>query len=87
MSRAVPTLLLAALLSLPAAGAADARPLLLADSGISLSQAATQVQRQTGGKVIGAETVRRGDRRVHEIRVMVKPGVVKVVRVDAGGDR
>jgi hypothetical protein len=86
MSRAVPTLLLAAVLSLSAA-AASARPLLLADNGVSLSEAAAQVQRQTGGKVIGAETVRRGDRQVHEIRVMVKPGVVKVFRVDAGGGR
>lgn len=50
----------------------------------SLGKAVEQVQRESGGKVISANTVQKGDRRVHNIRVLTPEGRVKRYRVDAG---
>lgn len=52
--------------------------------GTSLNQAVQQVQRDTGGRVLSAETVGQGDRRVHRIKVLLPSGRVRVVTVDAG---
>ena len=52
--------------------------------GVSLNQAVQQVQRDTGGRVLSAETVGQGDRRVHRIKVLLPSGRVRVVTVDAG---
>jgi len=48
---------------------------------ISLDEAAQQAARQNDAKVLSARTVDEGDRRVHEIKLLTKDGVVKTVRV------
>lgn len=52
--------------------------------GMSLNQAVQQVQRDTGGRVLSAETVGQGNRRVHRIKVLLPSGRVRVVTVDPG---
>ena len=47
----------------------------------SLEEAARQAARQYDAKVISAQTVQQGDRRVHGIRLLTKDGVVKTVRI------
>jgi uncharacterized membrane protein YkoI len=48
---------------------------------ISLDEAAQQAARQNNAKVLSARTVEEGGRRVHEIKLLTKDGVVKTVRV------
>jgi uncharacterized membrane protein YkoI len=48
---------------------------------ISLDEAAKQAARQNDAKVLSARTVQKGDRRVHEIKLLTKDGVVKTVRI------
>lgn len=48
---------------------------------ISLDEAAKQAARQNDAKVLSARTVQKGDRRVHEIKLLTKEGVVKTVRI------
>ncbi|MEH6579541.1 MAG: PepSY domain-containing protein [Amphritea sp.] len=61
--------------------------LVVAGGGISLQQAAGKARKQHGGKVIKAETVSQGGRKVHQIR-LVKDGRVSTVNIDAasGGE-
>jgi uncharacterized membrane protein YkoI len=53
----------------------------LSASAITLEEAAQQAARQNDAKVLSARTVEQGDRRVHEIKLLTKDGVVKTVRV------
>ena len=48
---------------------------------ISLEDAARQAARQHDAKVLSARTVQQGNRRVHEIKLLTKKGVVKTVKV------
>ena len=48
----------------------------------SLSQAIEQVRRQTGGKILSAETRIQGDREVHYIKVLINDKQVKTIRVN-----
>ncbi|HEX7116743.1 MAG TPA: PepSY domain-containing protein [Steroidobacter sp.] len=50
---------------------------------ISLDQAVEMAQRRYHAKAVRAETVRMGDRRVHQIRLLSAEGKVWTVRVDA----
>lgn len=50
-------------------------------NGRSLSQAIESIRRQTGGKVLSAETRVQGGREVHHIKVL-KDGKVKVHKVN-----
>lgn len=52
--------------------------------GTSLNQAVQQVQRDTGGRVLSAETISQGGRSVHRIKVLMPSGQVRVISVDAG---
>ena len=52
-------------------------------SGMSLDQAVQMAQSRFGARVVKAETVRAGDRRVHQIRLLNQQGKVWTVRVDA----
>jgi uncharacterized membrane protein YkoI len=52
-------------------------------SGISLDQAVQMAQSRFSAQVVKAETVRSGDRRVHQIRLLNQQGKVWTVRVDA----
>ena len=54
---------------------------------ISLEEAAQQAARQNNAKVLSARTVQQGDRRVHEIKLLTKDGVVKTVRIPDNSKR
>lgn len=49
--------------------------------GKSLSEAVEQVRRQTGGRILSAETRMQGNREVHHIKVLTKDGKVKTHKV------
>jgi uncharacterized membrane protein YkoI len=51
------------------------------NGGKSLSEAIDQVRRQTGGRILSAETKVSGDRDVHHIKVLTKDGKVKTYKV------
>jgi uncharacterized membrane protein YkoI len=53
------------------------------ESGVSLNEAVQQVKRETGGRVLSAETVNQGGRTVHRIKVLTPSGQVRVVVIDA----
>lgn len=55
--------------------------------GISLSQATQIALQQNPGRVVRAETVDRGGRREHHIRILGGDGRVRTVRVDANSGR
>ena len=62
--------------------AGDARPIVIAqNSGKSLSEAVEQVRRQTGGRILSAETRVEGGREVHHIKVLTDDGKVKTHKV------
>ena len=54
---------------------------------ISLEDAARQAARQHNAKVLSARTVGQGNNRVHEIKLLTKNGVVKIVRIRDNGSR
>ena len=54
--------------------------------GMSLSEAIESVRRQTGGRIVSATTKVSGNREVHHIKVLMKDGKVKTVKV-SGRDR
>ena len=51
------------------------------NGGKSLSEAVEQVRRQTGGRILNAETRVEGNREVHYIKVLTPDGVVKTHKV------
>lgn len=53
--------------------------------GMSLNQAVQQVQSETGGRVLSAETINQGGRSVHRIKVLTPSGQVRVMTIDARG--
>ena len=48
---------------------------------ITLNVAAKRAARQHDAKVLSARTVKQGNNRVHEIKLLTKKGVVKTVRI------
>jgi len=52
-------------------------------TGVTLDEAVQQVQRETGGRVLSAETVNQNGRMVHRIKVLTASGQVRVVVIDA----
>jgi len=70
-TRLLATLLLALAVALPA-------------WAISLEDAARQAARQYDAKVLSARTVNDRGQRVHEIKLLTRDGVVKVVRIPEG---
>jgi len=75
--------------TIPPEAVADMRaPLHIArrggdNGGMSLNEAVRQVQRNTGGRVLSAETHRQGGRTVHRIKVLTPSGHVRVYNIDA----
>ncbi len=69
-----------------AAPAWHSGPLKVAErpSGISLDQATEQVRRQTGGRILSAETVDKKGRRVHRIKVLTPDHKVVIREISAG---
>jgi uncharacterized membrane protein YkoI len=53
------------------------------EAGVSLNDAVQQVQRETGGRVLSADTVNQGGRAVHRIKVLTPSGQVRIVTIDA----
>jgi len=49
--------------------------------GQSLQEAARQAARQHDAKVLSAQTVQEGNRKVHVVKLLTKDGVVKTVRI------
>jgi len=54
--------------------------------GVSMEQAASVVQRQTGGRVLSAAPAERGGAQGYEVRVLVDGKRVKKVFVDGQGN-
>ena len=54
-------------------------------AGISLEQAAEQVRRQSGGRLLSATTVTVNGQQVHRIKVLTPQRQVFVREIDAGG--
>lgn len=48
---------------------------------MTLAQAVESVRRQTGGRIISAETKRKNGREVHHIKVLTKDGKVKTHKI------
>jgi len=61
--------------------------ILAAQQQISLDQAIAQVRKQTGGRILSANTSSKGGRKTHNIKVLMPNGVVRVIRVNAGSGR
>ncbi len=62
-----------------------AQPLRLAASqGVSLEQAVAQVKKQTGGRILSAETYKLQGQRIHRIKVLLPDGRIRVVKIKAG---
>lgn len=55
-------------------------------SQISLDEAVQRVRRETGGRILAAETVRKDGIPAHRIKVLMPSGRVRVFYVDAGGN-
>jgi uncharacterized membrane protein YkoI len=53
------------------------------EGGVSLNEAVRQVQRETGGRVLSADTVNQGGRAVHRIKVLTPSGQMRIVTIDA----
>jgi uncharacterized membrane protein YkoI len=56
---------------------------LAAKQGMSLEQAVAKVQRETGGRILTAETINQNGRAVHRIKVLLPNGKVRVMHVSA----
>lgn len=54
-----------------------------AAEGKTLQEAIAQVERDTGGKVLSAETIKVGKNVVYRIKVLTPDGRVRVVQVPA----
>ncbi len=50
-------------------------------SAVKLEDAAKQAARQNNAKVLSAKTVKKGNSRQHEIKLLTNKGVVKTVKV------
>ncbi len=48
---------------------------------ISLNDAAKKAAKQYNAKVLSARTIQQGNSRIHEIKLLTKNGVVKVVKI------
>lgn len=52
--------------------------------GQSLDESVRRVERETGGRILSAETVRAGDREIHRIKVLTPDGRVRVIQQEGG---
>ncbi len=80
-------LILLLLLASHAVQAAPPAPRRVAAAMITLEQAVAQVRKETGGRILAAETVEENGRRVHRIKVLTPNHSVRTVRIDAGNGR
>lgn len=54
-----------------------------AQQGETLDQAVRRIRRETGGRILRAETITQDGRRQHRIKVLLPDGRVKIYRVRA----
>lgn len=57
-----------------------------AQRATDLQDAVERVQRQTGGRILSAETVRSGRQKLYRVKVLTPEGRVQVVTVPAAGE-
>lgn len=69
---------------IPLALAAAFAALPVAAAPLSLKDAVTKVERETGAKVLSAESKRSGRQTVYRIKILTREGQVKVIEVPAG---
>ena len=63
----------------------DREPITVAQaSSMSLDQAVAKVRRETGGRILSAETVSENGKKVHRIKVLTKDNKVRVITIPAG---
>jgi len=62
---------------------ADDRRIVLAESGMSLDQAVSMVEKRFKARVVKTETRQEGDRKIYVLRLLNDAGRVWTVRVDA----
>jgi len=63
------------------AAVSDADVATMQGGGVSLGEAVEQVRRQYKGRIISAVTKVKGNREVHEIKILLESGKVKTVNV------
>ena len=56
-----------------------------AQRAVDLQDAVERVQRQSGGRILSAETVRIGRQKLYRVKVLTPEGRVQVVTVPAAG--
>ncbi len=87
LSRLFVLLLAACSVSVAVAGApgrgSPGRSIVLADSGMSLDQAVSMVERRFKARVVRTEVRQEGDRKIYVLRLLNDAGRVWTVRVDA----
>lgn len=57
----------------------------VAQRAVSLQDAVQRVQRETGGRILSAETVRVGRQKLYRVKVLTPEGRVQVITVPATG--
>jgi uncharacterized membrane protein YkoI len=67
----------------PAGAGAARERIVLADSGMSLDQAVSMVEKRFKARVVRTETRNEGDRKVYVLRLLNDAGRVWTVKVDA----
>lgn len=87
IKRLVAGMLLAGLLFSFSAHAYFSPYLIMAASVISLEQAASQVKKETGGRVLSAKTIEKNGSTLYQIKVMISPGHVQVINIDPATGR
>ena len=87
MTRILAGLLLALFLIAPPAPAfayrAGPLPVVARQAAETLDEAVARIRRETGGRILRAETITRAGERVHRIKVLLPDGRVKVFIVRA----
>ncbi len=63
--------------------------LLLSGSvfAVELNEAAKRAARKNDAKVLSAKTIKQGNRRTHQIKLLTKKGVVKTITAPANGKK
>ncbi len=59
------------------------RPVAARQQAETLDEAVARIRRETGGRILRAETVTRNGQRVHRIKVLLPNGRVKIFTVKA----
>ena len=65
---------------------ADSSPqayMLAYNKPVTLEQAVDKTKRETGGRILTAETIDKDGRRVHRLKVLLPGGSVKIIYVES----